>query len=324
MKIKHYVVVVALIVLAALLGCYLCCDKPTEFKGELKPIIPFALDPENSNPNFAKSMGYNDEDRIITSVVEMAAVDAEGHIENTPQFLKINNVSLPLMAAQIDTAAINQLKEIASGLSCNPVCTRSITGVRITYGAIGNNLKLYYTPVLFCFIKKAGTGGHLGELNNYTLCREGVSYVYNGGPTFVPADAAEMNAATMSYTRAQTGLRIRRIEASGIFDNFKAEATIFGDVTSSIFSFQQIEKIYRVPMPNLSVKIWNTLGVFPLQPSSKYPLPLLKHTLLFSSGYVTNNGNDLLVTQRPFSNLSHICPPNCITDAFWFMTVPQQ
>ncbi len=292
------------------------CHRPEPFKRELKSIIPRPL-----SEKAIDEKGFRFEDRLRLSTLEISSEDAEKAIENTPGFLRIGSVSLSLPAAEIDTNAINMLMGVANKLDCpGAACTRSVLALRISYGVQSGNLILFYSPIKACSVSVGGAGGGGTNFVNYRNCKEGPGYVYNGGDEFSAPAPDAMSTATVAYATAQSGFRIRRKEASGVFDNFHPGNTFFDDATSVIFSFQQIKKLFSKKAGVTTVKLWNALGVFDIDPATRYPDPVLKHILLFSEAGVTYTGNDLKITAKPFSNLAHICPPDC--NLYGFLTAP--
>ena len=294
-----------------------CIDK--EKKTEPAPAQPTA----NAQPadvlqslHFTRGGALNAfiADNPVVEVSHMAPKVAKKAIDKSRLHISLNDEPVDLLAQQIQISKLATLVQSAEGLQCG-AATRTLVGVKISYGLDGaGKLKLYYVPVKFKLLNEDwGPGGAI--YGRYELCDSAGAYTYEAN-----AFNAVQNIQTMynAMTAYQNALAIARNENGTDIQPFKWQTDIRGDVRSLIFSLDQLLALQNTPGNNGNIKIWNAAGKL-LGQANKY---LIKHLLLVSSDDVVVNGEVIDVTDHPFSDLSHICPPSCNGNDFIFATLP--
>lgn len=256
-------------------------------------------------------------DPIVTQV---APKNAEQAIESAPDYFKVNNVALSILAIEIKKAAIVSLHGIATELRCD--CEDSLLGLRIIYALSSNySLTFYFQPLLFCPVSETVTGAGGRVYRRYELCTEGNFYTY--APESLNfqlvTDIANKDAEVLRYQTPVTGLKVLDTGTTPFsWRNFIDANTISGDVKSLIFSFDQIEEVYNRTGIDGKIRFWNAVGNL----ETKNYGVLTKHLLLLSSDDVTYSGNNVIPSLRGFADLSHLCPPSCNGRNFFFILKP--
>jgi hypothetical protein len=211
------------------------------------------------------------------------------------------------------------LKWQASTLTPVDPCTNGyVTGLRITYGLEADKKTpiLIYQPIKLC-AKTYTQHSSTFTLTTFSVSATGLTYVANNytlnqvSPTDV-TDHKQRYASFIGIKHHTTS-----VSCEGFRNEDPTKGPYYGDITSVIFSFQEIEALAQRNDYPEQIKVWSGL-VESTDPIHTGDLVIRKHDLILGPGNYNYFNKSITIPkfitnllERNYSNRTHLCPPGC-------------
>lgn len=250
---------------------------------------------------FANTAIASPEDITDLHLAPIEFTTAYSKIEQAISTLSITTNSLYPIAAVIRIQHLLAFKELAAQQIATTTYTNYITAMQIHFAidqVYPDSIHLLYQPI--------GLRRGLGANNTYSYSIPNPTATYYEYSTVNGFQA--VSNPTVQTKKYREDIRIKRTDTSLPPDFHKAD-DITGDVTSIIYTFQEMEEVLY-ENNSITLNIWNYVNDT-IVTSKTYT----KHSLFLSPGYFSYPAQASLLGSVPFkgnfANHPHLCPPAC-------------
>lgn len=188
-----------------------------------------------------------------------------------------------------------------------------IAALKISFGIDDSNkICLFFQPIGLVFQQKFFNNKY--EQHAQYKIVEGQLYRYDKDLDSFGTPVEDIKNEMGKYSQK---IRIKHADSErscSVFRNYNEDNEIYGDVTSLIFSFQEIFAVFHDNNYKAYVQIYNCIRLIP---QADPATALNKHgLLLFASNDKSPHDFNLTFEstyQDQYADLSHLCPPSCDT-----------
>lgn len=176
-----------------------------------------------------------------------------------------------------------------------------VTGLKMVLGADSSSKKIVlgYRPLLMQRAAIVFSNGGV-NINSYNIVNEGSFFIYK--PANDPGERFEAISDFSSYTKEYSlKFRIRRNKSEIAPTPYIQDV----DTDAVIFSFQEIFTMIDDNSPEKKTLIFNSIV------EDHDHVATIRNSLILSPNIVPTLNKSFVSTKNMYSDLAHLCPPNC-------------